>query len=130
MAVNRVICSYTLGALHEENYSIGITSVLLSYVVDAVSDEDIRQFADGVLAGRSLLNYPKAEIGNNTLMLKCKLSEYSEGKIGLLGFDIWEMSKAAEDIVDRYPGRFSEAELQLYNPDGDVIVARMFSLVR
>jgi hypothetical protein len=100
------------------------TLILAVGVVDGADDSAIMQFASGVLAG-SLLEDNVASIDGNTLIITSQLGEYSDGKVGSIGFDLWNMASSAEKIITQYPGRFKQVDLKMLNSNGNTVIGMM-----
>lgn len=97
---------------------------MLTGISGAVSDSEIKQFAAGVLAG-AYLNDPSILITADSLILQDKLSEYSDGDVSSIGYDLYDLSSAADKIVKQYPDRFTLAEAKIMDPSGVRTLGRM-----
>lgn len=104
---------------------VSVALILAIGAVSATEDSEILQFAKGVLAGSIFTDNAVASIDGNTFIIKAQLNEYSDRKVGMIGFDLYNMASAAEKVIDQYPNRFSAAEAQLYNPSGNTMIGVM-----
>jgi hypothetical protein len=90
-------------------------------LISATSDAEILQFASGVLAGSSLTSDATANIGGNNserLIIEYKLSQYSDAKVGTIGFDLYNIARSAETITAQFPGRFKQVDLIILDSSG------------
>lgn len=98
-----------------------VTLILAIGVANAADDSAIMQFASGVLAGSLLTDKSVASIDGNTLIITNQLGEYSDGKVGSIGFDLWNMASSAEKIIAQYPGRFKQVDLKMLNSNNGIV---------
>ena len=99
--------------------------ILVVGVVDAADDSAILQFASGVLAGSSLMDESAASIDGDMLIITSQLSEYSDGKVGSVGYSLWNLASSAEKIIDQYPGRFKQVDLKMLDSSGNNVIGMM-----
>jgi hypothetical protein len=95
--------------------SVGLTS--------ATSDEEILQFARGVLANEY---YERtASINGENLSIQGNLSEFSDGGVDTIGYELQNMAASAKKIVAEYPDRFHQLDFKLFDFSGNKIVGIM-----
>jgi len=100
-----------------------ILAILLSIgLSSATSDQEILQFASGVLAGSIFTGTAEASINNDTLVLVDKLSKYSDKDPSTIGFNLYNLISAAETVTTKYPGRFAIIEAKLYDIGGSTLI--------
>ncbi|MDD5736023.1 MAG: hypothetical protein PHQ39_11220 [Methanothrix soehngenii] len=99
--------------------------ILAVGVVDAADDSAIMQFASGVLAGSLLADESAASIDGDILIITSQLSEYSDGKVGSIGYSLWNLASSAEKIIDQYPGRFKQVDLKMLDSSGNNVIGMM-----
>jgi len=104
---------------------VSVALILAVGAVNATEDSEILQFAKGVLAGSIFTDNAVASIDSNTFIIRAQLNEYSDRKVGMIGFDLYNMASAAEKVIDQYPNRFSAAEAQLYDSGGNAMIGVM-----
>lgn len=97
-----------------------IAIVLAAGLSIAATDEEIVQFASGVLAG-SLMIDPDVSVRGDALVLQDKLSEYSDGDVGSIGYNLYDLASAADKIIKQFPGRFDVVETKLLGSNGAVV---------
>jgi hypothetical protein len=100
--------------------------VLLAFLVligvtSAAQDSDILQFSSGVLAGSDAT---AAIVGdsNDHLMLTYKLSEYSDGLVGTIAYELFSLANSAEKITKQFPGKFKQVDLKIFDSSGTKLV--------
>lgn len=99
--------------------------ILAVGAADAEDDSAIMQFASGVLAGSSLTDESTASIDGDILIITSQLSEYSDGKVGSIGYSLWNLASSAEKIIDHYPGRFEQVDLKILDSNGNNVIGMM-----
>ncbi|MDD2836333.1 MAG: hypothetical protein PHY05_09305, partial [Methanothrix sp.] len=92
-------------------------------LISAASDEEIMQFARGVLANEY---YERtASINGENLSIEGNLSEFSDGSVNTIGYELQNMAASAKKIVDEYPDRFHQLDFKLFDFSGNKIVGIM-----
>jgi len=94
--------------------------VLASLVlpVMAVSDEELTNYALGVFDAAGISGTTTISISGNIFYVNSTLGEYSSTDIGSIGYQIWDLSRAAGKIVDKYPGQFFRICIHVYDKTG------------
>jgi len=100
--------------------ALTLTSIGL---ISAASDEEILQFSKGVLANEY---YERtASINGENLSIQGNLSEFSDGGVDTIGYELQNMAVSAEKIVKEYPDRFHQLDFKLFDFSGNKIVGIM-----
>jgi hypothetical protein len=92
-------------------------------LISAASDEEILHFARGVLANEY---YERtASINGENLSIEGNLSEFSDGSVNTIGYELQNMAASAKKIVDEYPDRFHQLDFKLFDFSGKKIMGIM-----
>ena len=92
-------------------------------LISATSDGEVLQFARGVLANEY---YERtASINGVNLSIQGNLSEFSDGGVDTIGYELQNMAASAKKIVDEYPDRFHQLDFKLFDFSGNKIVGVM-----
>jgi len=92
-------------------------------LISATTDEEILQFARGVLANEY---YERtASINGENLSIQGNLSEFSDGSVSTIGYELQNMAASAKKIVDEYPDRFHQLDFKLFDFTGKKIMGIM-----
>lgn len=102
-----------------------ITALCLASIglASAATDEEMLQFARGVLANE--YNERTVSINASNLSIRGNLSEYSDGAVDTIGYELQNMAASAKKIVNEYPDRFTNLDFKLFDFTGYKLVGEM-----
>ena len=66
-----------------------------------------------------------ASINWENLSIQDNLSEYSDGDVDTIGYELQNMAASAKKILDEYPDRFTKLDFKLFDFSGKKIVGVM-----
>ena len=66
-----------------------------------------------------------ASINGENLSIQGNLSEFSDGGVDTIGYELQNMAVSAEKIVKEYPDRFHQLDFKLFDFSGNKIVGIM-----
>ena len=66
-----------------------------------------------------------ASINWENLSIQDNLSEYSDGDVDTIGYELHNMAASAKKILDEYPDRFTKLDFKLFDFSGKKIVGVM-----
>ncbi|MEA2045860.1 MAG: hypothetical protein U9N48_04985 [Euryarchaeota archaeon] len=107
--------------MKRKNIVAGIVTVLCIAAlpcVMAASDDEILNFARGVMAADYSDTTVGVEIVNDTLQVWKFQEKYDKPSLGDIGRDLWQLACSAETIVQEYPERFDTVILSVFTSDG------------